>query len=97
MRSANIDDVWPREEDVDREEEVVVAEASHTSAPVSARVQIVDPAERAVDAATIDMIVMERVSTLMIFMLGCVTALMIQIDRLRREVRLLRVGAPRPL
>ena len=93
MRSANIDDVWPQE---DGEEEVVV-EAPLTSTGVSARVQVIEPVERSIDAATIDMIVMERVSTLMILILGCVTALMIQIDRLRRELRLLRVGAPRPL
>ena len=93
MRSANIDDVWPQEDDG----EEMVVEAPHTSAAVSARVQVVEPAERSIDAATIDMIVMERVSTLMILMLGCVTALMIQIDRLRRELRLLRVGTLRPL
>lgn len=93
MRSANIDDVWPKE---DADEDSIV-EAPLTGTAVSARVQVVEPMERSIDAATIDMIVMERVSTLMIFMLGCVTALMIQIDRLRRELRLLRVGAPRPL
>ena len=93
MRSANIDDVWPQEDDG----EDVAAEAPDTSGAVSARVQVVEPVERSIDAATIDMIVMERVSTLMILMLGCVTALMIQIDRLRRELRLLRVGTPRPL
>ena len=75
----------------------MVVEAPRTGTEVSARVQVIEPVERSIDAATIDMIVMERVSTLMILMLGCVTALMIQIDRLRRELRLLRVGAPRPL
>ena len=91
MRSANIDDVWP--------EPPPPPEEPVRPTSLSSRVQTLDVAKQtpSVDLDAIDMIVMERMSTLMILMLGCVTGLLLQIDRLRRELRLLRAGAPRPL
>ena len=92
MRFANIDDVWPEAPPLSDEEPV-------RPASLSSRIQTPEVAREmsSVDLYAIDLIVMERMSTLMILMLGCVTGLMLQIDRLRRELRLLRVGAPRPL
>lgn len=97
MRSANIADVWP--DDTGEDEKNISNPPPQVSTPVitSARIQGIEPASPSPQMSDIDMIVMERLSTVIILMLGCVTGLLIQIDRLRREVRLLRVGVPRPL
>ena len=100
MRAANIDDVWP-DYDVGGS---LDEPSSYKVTPISSRVQTVEagpkPNEemaRTIDVETVDGIIMERISTLLIVMLGCVTGLLVQIDRLRKEVRSLRVALHRPL
>lgn len=88
MAPANIDDVWPerREESAEDEKATPVVVSARLERPASVEAP-----------PTVDMLVMERVSTFVILVLGCLTALFLQIDRLRREVRLLRAALPRRL
>lgn len=91
MRPTDLDEVWP---------EVETPRTSDVLA--SARVQRVERVEEDASAAPLlrddlDAVVMERLSAFLVVVLGCMTALFVQLDRLRREVRMLRAVLPRPL
>lgn len=81
MSSAPLDEVWGREPE--GSEEPVV----------SARVQKMELN----DMDRMRMEIMERVSTLLICVMGALTIVLIHVERLRREVRLLREGILRPM
>ena len=94
MSSASLDEVWGHESF----EEPAVAQVDEQT--LSARVQKIDAATNDVphiDVERVRMEIMERMSTFLIVVMGALTVLLVHIERLRREVRLLREGILRPL
>ena len=90
MTSASLDEVW-----MDAPFDVPDAEP-----PVSARVETAEPpvyapVETAEDRLRIE--TAERVSMVMILAMGALAVTLLHVERLRREVRLLREAVLRPL
>lgn len=94
MSSASLDEVWGHMSF----EEAAVSQVDETA--LSARVQKIDAVTNDtphMDIERLRMETMERVSTLLIVVMGALSVLLVHIERLRREVRLLREGILRPL
>lgn len=84
--AAPIDEVWGRDE----------APVQSEVPTVSARVQRLDPPVLS-DIELLRMDIMERLSTFLICIMGALTVILLHMQKLRREIRLLREGILRPL
>jgi hypothetical protein len=87
MSSASLDEVWGRDTVVE------TPTPPSENRDVSARVvQNDEPSD--IDRLRMD--IMERMSTIFIGVMGVLTLMLVHVERLRREVRLLREGILRP-
>ena len=102
MPPTDIDEAWPPP--ASEPAEVAPADlidgaqtTAHAPPPVAARVATVDADPRDDVVRSHELLAPEQLSVVLVVFLGCVVALLLQMERLRRELRALTALAPRRL
>ena len=98
MRPALLDDAWPEEPDM---EDVKHSDTEPTTVAVSARLQSIENVEKKEEL----LILMEnmqrefteRLSIMLIIVMGCLTVMFMHVENLRRQVSRLQVGVLRQM